>query len=120
MSPRTSSLICIGAIILAELPAFAAGNNSDQSTPQASKQSIEETPDKVRPSLITLQADNEPAGEVVAKIAKEMGFLSACARPLKGKRITCSYTDKPAWECMVDIFERFDVTFAGTFVTRSE
>lgn len=82
--------------------------NKDAKTPAPA-------PAAQRGTLIDLEVKDKPVTEVVECIIKQMGYekLVVKGNTAAGQTISCSYKQRPAWECLVDIFERTGTTLGG-------
>jgi len=64
---------------------------------------------------ITLEVENEPVGDLIERIAKEMGFEGVVFRngAPGDARGSFSFEDRPAWECLAAIFTKHRLSFGG-------
>ncbi len=64
---------------------------------------------------ITLATTDRPAAEVVGRIARKLGFEEVVVKDpaIDEMTVSCDFKDRPAWDCLVELFTRHGLTFGG-------
>lgn len=74
-----------------------------------------ETQERPKVTLVDLEAKDRPLADVVAEVGKAMGYatLADPSGALANQKWTCKWAKKPAWECLVEVFEKTGTTIGN-------
>src|SRR5438552_3619920 len=66
-------------------------------------------------TLIDLEAKGKPALEVISEVAKKMGYEKVIDKEkiTETLKYTCSFKQKPAFECLAQICQDLNLVFGG-------